>query len=352
MSNNYSGGSYQQYGGNPYGSAEAGEAGYGQQNPYGGGYGASNPYGGTNDQPLAPPPLQHGDSTYSQPSEYSQPSHQVTNQSGAYAPPQSQTKPLSKDDFLERVGGTKTRINHLAGTIQRIGTIHQQLLGSTDQRASDELNKIVADIQVRNTQIKDEIKFLERDASREPNNRFKTAQVDTLKTSFREQLNQFQQEESSYRQRYRDAIKRQYRIVNPEATDSQAEEAAAADWGNEGVFQQALLENRSGQASNVLGAVRARHRDIQLIEKTISELALLFEQLNEQVVYQEHQVTQAEMQTEVVKDDTEQANVQLDKGIESARRARRLKWYTLLVVVIIICILALALGIYFGTKDK
>jgi syntaxin 1B/2/3 len=36
--------SYQQYGGNPYGQAEAG---YGQSNPYGGsGYGSSNPYGG------------------------------------------------------------------------------------------------------------------------------------------------------------------------------------------------------------------------------------------------------------------------------------------------------------------
>ena len=35
---------YQQYGGNPYGQAEAG---YGQANPYGGsGYGSSNPYGG------------------------------------------------------------------------------------------------------------------------------------------------------------------------------------------------------------------------------------------------------------------------------------------------------------------
>jgi syntaxin 1B/2/3 len=46
--------------------------------------------------------------------------------------------------------------------------------------------------------------------------------------------------------------------------------------------------------------------------------------------------------------DAEQANVHLDKGISSARRARKLKWYTLLVVFIIIAILALALGIYFG----
>jgi syntaxin 1B/2/3 len=109
-----------------------------------------------------------------------------------------------------------------------------------------------------------------------------------------------------------------------------------------------LKSNRSGQASSVLGAVRARHNDIQRIEKTMSELADLFIQLNEQVVYQEAQVTQIDDQTTQVYHDAEQANVQLDKGIVSARRARKLKWWTLLVVVLILAIIGLALGIYFG----
>lgn len=100
----------------------------------------------------------------------------------------------------------------------------------------------------------------------------------------------------------------------------------------------------------MLGAVRARHNDIQRIEKTMSELALLFTQLNEQVVYQEAQVTRAEEQTVQVKDDTENANKQLDQGIKSARRARRLKWWILLTVVLILCVIALVLGLYFGLK--
>lgn len=113
-----------------------------------------------------------------------------------------------------------------------------------------------------------------------------------------------------------------------------------------------LKSNRSGQASSVLGAVRARHNDIQRIEKTMSELALLFTQLNEQVVYQEAQVIQAEEQTTQVKGDTEKANTQLNQGIQSARRARKLKWWTLFVVVLILAIIALALGIYFGVVKK
>jgi len=113
-----------------------------------------------------------------------------------------------------------------------------------------------------------------------------------------------------------------------------------------------LRTNRSGQAASVLGAVRARHNDIQRIEKTLGELALLFQQLNEQVVYQEEQVTKVEEQTEDVTKDTTQANRQLDEGIKSARRARKLKWWTLFVVVLIIAILALVLGLYFGLRNN
>jgi syntaxin 1B/2/3 len=102
----------------------------------------------------------------------------------------------------------------------------------------------------------------------------------------------------------------------------------------------------------VLGAVRARHNDIVQIEKTIGELALLFRQLDEVVTYQDTAIQQTEQQTEQVKTDTEQANTHLDKGIVSARRARRLKWWCLLIVVIIIAIIAIVLGVYFGVIRK
>ncbi|KAF1849384.1 t-SNARE [Cucurbitaria berberidis CBS 394.84] len=352
---------YQQYSGNPYGQAEAGY-GQSQSNPYGGtGYGQSNPYGGGQyDEQLNPPAqLQHGDSNYSQPSQYSQtapPTQPSTNQQnvahatqpGQYGQQQPGAKPLTQQDFLSRIDGTKQRIGQLTSDIQAISNIHQRMLSSPDNRSSAELESIVSQTQIRNTQIKDEIKFLEKDAAREPNNTFKRTQVEALKRTFKSQLEDFQREEADYSKRYREAIGRQYRIVNPEATEAEVQEAANADWGEEGIFTQALKSNRSGQASSVLGAVRARHNDIQRIEKTMSELALLFTQLNEQVVYQEAQVTQVENQTVQVNDDSKHANTQLDQGIKSARRARKLKWWTLFVVVLILVIVGLALGLWFG----
>lgn len=114
-----------------------------------------------------------------------------------------------------------------------------------------------------------------------------------------------------------------------------------------------LKSNRSGQASSVLGAVRARHNDIQRIEKTMGELAMLFTQLNEQIVYQEPQTVYAEDATARVNEDAKHANQHLDKGIKSARRARKLKWWALFVFLIIIAAIALGLGLWFGVfKDK
>lgn len=80
---------------------------------------------------------------------------------------------------------------------------------------------------------------------------------------------------------------------------------------------------------------------------------MLFQQLNEQVVLQEPQIVRTEQQTETVIDQSKEANTQLDKGIENIRRRNRLRRWTLFVFILIICIIALVVGLYFGLgKNK
>jgi syntaxin 1B/2/3 len=103
---------------------------------------------------------------------------------------------------------------------------------------------------------------------------------------------------------------------------------------------------------SVLSAVRARHNDIQHIEKTMSELASLFIQLNEQIIYQDLLIADAEVQTVQVEDNSKGANQQLGKAITSAKRARRRKWCILSTIVTILCVIALILGLYFKLTPK
>lgn len=154
------------------------------------------------------------------------------------------TAVLTNDDFLGRVENTRSEIRQLTSNVAEIGTIHQRVLNSPDNSSSAQLENIVAQTQILNTRIKDQIKFLETDAAKSlrngSKNTTKDSQVRTLKQNFQSQLKDYQTEEQVYRQRYQEAIARQYRIVNPEASESEVREASQADWGNEGVFQTAV----------------------------------------------------------------------------------------------------------------
>jgi syntaxin 1B/2/3 len=172
-------------------------------------------------------------SNYSQASEYSQATP------GVAAPHVSSV--LSQQDYLSRVDYAKSEIKALGTNIQEIAAQHQRALSSAEQNSSAQLEGLVTQTQLKTTQIRDQIKFLEADALKtKDGNSIKPRQLKTLKDQFDQALKDYQQEEVGYRQRYRDQIARQYKIVNPEASEAEVREASELDWGSEGVFQTAV----------------------------------------------------------------------------------------------------------------
>jgi len=319
---------YQQYGGNPYNNGPDAEAGQGDGNH------------------LAQPGLQQEISNYSTTSHYSN--------SGAPAASGPSTI-LTQQNFLERVDLAKSEIRTLSSNIQQIASFHQRALSSPDSSTSAQLEDLVTKTQLKNTQIKDQIKFLELDAAKtqDGTKSIKVRQAKQLKSDFEKALNDYQQEEVSYRQRYREQIARQYRIVNPEASEAEVSEAAEMDWGSEGVFQTALKGNRSGQASSVLGAVRARHNELQRIEATLTELAAIFADMAQIVEAQDPVLEHTEQNAIKTAEDVDKGNTEIEKANEHARRRNRLKWYCLLVVILIVLAIALGIGLGIGlTKSN
>ncbi|RDW81996.1 putative syntaxin-like protein psy1 [Coleophoma cylindrospora] len=310
---------YQQYGGNPYNNGPDAESGYG------------------NGTSLQQPGLQQ---QASQPSQYS--ANDVS------AVPASNV--LSQQNFLERVDFAKSEIRTLTSNIQQIASFHQRALSSPDANSSAQLEDLVTKTQLKNTQIRDQIKFLELDAAKtqDGTKSLKARQAKQLKSDFEKELHSYQQEEVQYRQRYRDQIARQYRIVNPEATEQEVQEASELDWGSEGVFQTALKGNRSGQASSVLGAVRARHNELQKIEATLTELAAIFADMAQIVEAQDPVVEHTEQNAMKTAEDVDKGNTEITKANEHARRRNKLKWYCLLVVILIILAIGLGVGLGIG----
>lgn len=188
---------------------------------------SSQPYNG------GQPGLQHEMSNYSQSSNY--------DHAGAPAVPNSSTI-VSLQDFLARVDFAKSEIRALTSSIQEIASLHQRALSSPDSSSSAQLEGLVTSTQLKNTQIKDHIKYLQGDAAKtqDGSKSTKVKQAEQLKKDFERALGDYQQEEVAYKQRYKEQIARQYRIVNPDATEAEVQEASELDWGSEGVFQTAV----------------------------------------------------------------------------------------------------------------
>jgi syntaxin 1B/2/3 len=149
---------------------------------------------------------------------------------------------LSQQDYLARVQHARNEIRSLTADIQSIAGLHQRALTGSDPAAQAQLDNLVQNTQLKNTSIRNQIHNLKADADRTADGTkgLKTRQFDALNNDFKKELQSYLHEEQQYKERYRDQIARQYRIVNPEASEDEVRQAADQDWGNEGVFQQAV----------------------------------------------------------------------------------------------------------------
>jgi syntaxin 1B/2/3 len=150
------------------------------------------------------------------------------------------SRPLDQGPFLQEVHKIDELLTQLPRSIEQVKGFHREAVNSADSNPPAGLEAAVADTQTLNTTIRNNIKYLEADAARSNNDATKTTQVKRLKRSFQALLQEYLDEERSYRAECAKQIKRQYKIVYPNASDAEAEEAAQQDWGNEGVFQTAV----------------------------------------------------------------------------------------------------------------
>ncbi|KAJ2361671.1 hypothetical protein H4S01_005166, partial [Coemansia sp. RSA 2610] len=97
----------------------------------------------------------------------------------------------------------------------------------------------------------------------------------------------------NYSSQYREKLKTQYRIANPDADEDEVDRAAYDDDGGQ-VFAMAVSSSKAKGATKVLNSVKQRHDDVKKIEKTIEELAAMMMELAELVDEQQVQLDNIE----------------------------------------------------------
>ncbi|GFZ42757.1 hypothetical protein JCM24511_00475 [Saitozyma sp. JCM 24511] len=310
---------------NPYAQQNVGGGQQGGNYGGGGGYGAPQAYG------------QNAGNPYAQ-QQYGQQEQYAMGGGGA----------AQGEDFWSELSSTNALLSQLQEQIQAVRSAHQQSLSSTDPQAAAYVDQLNDQARTLREQCKNNIKKLFKLAK---GDRAMKTQVEAVKTRFTSLLNEHQVIEKEFRKKVRDRAERQYRIVKPEASEEEVKAVVESD--NPQVFSQALLNtNRYGAARGAFREIQDRHVEIQKIEKTITELAQMFQEMAMLVEQQDETIVNVETQAQGVDTDVKEGLRQTQKAVDSARAARRKKWICFWICVIIIAILALVLGLYFGLRNK
>jgi syntaxin 1B/2/3 len=216
---------------------------------------------------------------------------------------------------------------------------------SAAQRHATQLDDLVQDTSALSASLKRRIKALERQGGSGRDGQIRKQQTALVKSKFVEAIQNYQTVEQQYRTKYKQRMERQFKIVKPDATPEEVRAVVNDEQGGQ-VFSQALMNsNRYGESRAAYREVQERHQDIQRIEKTLGELAQLFNDMSVLVEQQDETITAIETQADTVQKDMETGLGYTEKAVASARAARKKRWICFFIVLIVLIIAGIVVAV-------
>ncbi|KAI6095984.1 t-SNARE [Pisolithus sp. B1] len=258
--------------------------------------------------------------------------------------------------FYSEISSIQDSLKTFSLDVSRIDELHSRSLNNTDdaaqQRVSSELERLVDQTSELSTQLKRRIQTLEKQGGSGRDGQIRKQQTAFVKSKFVDAIQKYQQMEQQHRQKYKQRIERQVRIVKPDATPEEIRAAVDDESGGQ-VFSQALMNsNRYGESRAAYREVQARHQDIIRIEKTIAELAQLFNDMSVLVEQQDETINAIQTTATGVEKDTEVGLQHTEKAVVSARAARRKRWICFFLLLLILIIIGVVVAVVVTNNTK
>ncbi|KAJ3222580.1 hypothetical protein HK099_002134 [Clydaea vesicula] len=141
-------------------------------------------------------------------------------------------------------------------------------------------------------------------------------------------------------------IERQFKIIRPDATPEEVERILDPNIGDvKGFFKQEMLQSSLKGKKEQLRVCQERHSELQKIEKTISELLLVFNDLGSMLKEQDTKIEAIERTVEVATETLEVANVEIVKATKYVKSYR--KKARIFCVITFFLVLIAGLATYF-----
>jgi len=258
--------------------------------------------------------------------------------------------------FYSEISSIQDSLRTFNENVTRIGDLHSRSLNVTDdsaaQRNAAQLDDLVQDTSALSTTLKRRIQALAKQRVSGRDGQIRTQQTNLVKTKFVESIQQYQTVEQQYRQKSKQRMERQFKIVKPDATPDEVRQVVNDDSGGQ-IFSQALLNtNQYGASKAAYKEVQDRHQDIKRIEQTLAELAQLFNDMSILVEQQDEQIDVIADQATKIDVDVEAGLGYTEKAVDSAKAARKKRWICFILLIVILIIIAIIIAVVVTNNMK
>ncbi|KAG5205255.1 t-SNARE coiled-coil Homologuey domain-containing protein [Trichophyton interdigitale] len=266
----------------------------------------------------------------------------------------NQPRPQDPNALLNQCRDVDRGIDDVNRYVDQLSTLYRRLLSDVDPARENAVREEVEDLANQTKRLYrnlvDRVKSIKQ--MPESGNPRNSSQVGKVERSLKAAITRYQQVQADFRKESESQMARQYRIVRPDATDAEVREAVQ-DSSNQQIFSQALIQSdRRGDAQKVSQMVRARHEEIQKIERDFVELTQMFHDLEAMVIQQEEPIAHIDQTGEEVRENVDKANEEIKGAIDSARARNRKKWWCLLICLLIIIIIVVVIVVVVVIQKK
>jgi len=256
------------------------------------------------------------------------------------------------DTFFKDVGVIKTLMTNIRTNIKAIESKYAQSLnsvaidqgkgGNEIQQLIDGTNKLVTEIRSKLDEMKKQNTVYAKEKSATPTEiRIRTNMQGTLTQKFLELATEYQEVQTTYKNKYQEKIERQYKIAKPDATPEEIEDAIESGDSSKVFANQILDSHLHQQAKNALAYIEARHADIKRIEASIQQLHQLFVDMAILVDAQGEMLNQIEYNVSTSVAYTAKGVEELKSAVKLQKKSRK-KMYIIIVIFVIIAVVVLA----------
>jgi len=233
-------------------------------------------------------------------------------------------------DFIGEVEKIQNDIDKIQAKVEEVKQKHSTILSSaqTDDKLNEQLEELMADIKRTANSVRKKLKTIQTQIEQEEAQpegkqstdlRIKKTQHSTLSRTFIKVMNEYNQEQNTYRDRCKMRIERQLGIIGKAATDNEIEDMIEKSKNGESVPIFTGINMDAQQTREI----EARHNDILQLEKSIKELHDLFMDMCTLVQEQGDMVDRIENNVFATQDYVEKAVTHTKQAVVYQTKARR-----------------------------